>query len=76
MSQFVSDLWATSQRPLPNLWPRCDFDINERGEIDPSGNGKVLVANFSPNRTSPRIMVGGSFGSASGDVLNYETMYA
>ena len=54
----------------------CDFDTNEKGKSDPSDNGKVLstAANFSLNRTLPRVMVDGPFGSASEDFLNYETI--
>jgi len=51
----------------------CDFDANEKGKSD---NGKVLstAANFSLNRTLPRVMVDGPFGTASEDFLNYETI--
>ncbi|KAF8186342.1 NADPH oxidase isoform 2 [Pholiota molesta] len=56
----------------------CDFpqrgDKKEKGDA-PAG-GKVIGTNTNPpmNRTLPRVMVDGPFGSASEDFLNYETV--
>ncbi len=51
----------------------CDFESKEKGA--PAG-GVVVGTNINPpiNRTLPRIMVDGPFGSASEDYLNYETI--
>jgi len=56
----------------------CDFpqkgDKGGKGEA-PAG-GKVVGTNINPplNRTLPRVMVDGPFGSASEDFLNFETV--
>lgn len=56
----------------------CDFpqkgEKKEKGDA-PAG-GKVIGTNTNPpmNRTLPRVMVDGPFGSASEDFLNYETV--
>jgi NADPH oxidase len=53
----------------------CDFDTKGSKGDAPSG-GKVVgtVSNPPLNRTLPRVMVDGPFGSASEDFLNYETV--
>jgi len=49
----------------------CDFDSKDKGEA----GGKVVGrSNNALNRTLPRVMVDGPFGSASEDFLNYETV--
>lgn len=58
----------------------CDFPqkgdkkSDKKGDV-PSG-GKVVGTNTNPpfNRTLPRVMVDGPFGSASEDFLNYEVV--
>jgi predicted ferric reductase len=58
----------------------CDFETKEKGGKGGKGGdvdgGKVIgtVANPPLNRTLPRVMVDGPFGSASEDFLNYETV--
>lgn len=58
----------------------CDFPDQENRKTEkvetPLG-GKVIGTNSNPplNRTLPRVMVDGPFGSASEDYLNYETVY-
>jgi NADPH oxidase 2 len=62
----------------------CDFDTKERGKGDNKGDkkgdladgGKVVgtISNPPLNRTLPRVMVDGPFGSASEDFLKYETV--
>ncbi|KAG9226910.1 hypothetical protein CCMSSC00406_0003417 [Pleurotus cornucopiae] len=51
----------------------CDF--SKEKDKAPAG-GKVVGTNTNPpiNRTLPRVMVDGPFGSASEDFLNYETV--
>ncbi|KAG7445186.1 NADPH oxidase [Guyanagaster necrorhizus] len=51
----------------------CDFETKEKGA--PAG-GVVIGTNINPpiNRTLPRVMIDGPFGSASEDYLNYETI--
>ncbi|KAL0946286.1 hypothetical protein HGRIS_012536 [Hohenbuehelia grisea] len=51
----------------------CDFDKKEKNA--PAG-GKVVGTNVNPpvNRTLPRVMVDGPFGSASEDFLKFETV--
>jgi len=54
----------------------CDFDSKGKGDkgADDAG-GRVILKSDNPlNRTLPRIMVDGPFGSASEDFLNYETV--
>lgn len=53
----------------------CDWGTKEKGKKDeePAG-GKVMNAINPVNRTLPRVMVDGPFGSASEDFLNYETI--
>ena len=53
----------------------CDFDSKKETELSVTG-GKVVGTNTSPplNRTLPRLMVDGPFGSASEDFLKYETV--
>jgi NADPH oxidase len=53
----------------------CEFDTRGAKGDAPSG-GKVVgtVSNPPLNRTLPRVMVDGPFGSASEDFLNYETV--
>jgi len=53
----------------------CDFETKGSKGDAPSG-GKVVgtVSNPPLNRTLPRVMVDGPFGSASEDFLNYETV--
>ena len=53
----------------------CDFDSKKEAELNATG-GKVVGTNANPplNRTLPRVMVDGPFGSASEDFLNYETV--
>jgi len=52
----------------------CDFD--SKGSKDGPAGGKVVgtVTNPPLNRTLPRVMVDGPFGSASEDFLNFETI--
>jgi NADPH oxidase len=52
----------------------CDFGSKGKGET-PAG-GKVIGTSTNPpiNRTLPRVMVDGPFGSASEDFLKYETI--
>ncbi|KAM6501260.1 Ferric reductase NAD binding domain containing protein [Amanita muscaria] len=60
----------------------CDFDSKgrrgkgEKGEKNADVNGtRVVGGSDNPlNRTLPRMMVDGPFGSASEDFLNYETV--
>jgi len=57
----------------------CDFETKERGKGnkgDVADGGKVIgtVNNPPLNRTLPRVMVDGPFGSASEDFLKYETV--
>ena len=55
----------------------CDFPDQKNDEKnDAPLGGKVIGTNSNPplNRTLPRIMVDGPFGSASEDYLNYETV--
>lgn len=53
----------------------CDFDSKKEKEVNAAG-GVVVGTNTNPplNRTLPRVMVDGPFGSASEDFLNYETV--
>jgi NADPH oxidase 2 len=53
----------------------CDFDSKDKEKDTPAG-GKVVGTNVNPpvNRTLPRVMVDGPFGSASEDFLKYETV--
>lgn len=50
----------------------CDFD----GKSKDQSGGKLLGTDSNPplNRTLPRVMVDGPFGSASEDFLNFETV--
>ncbi|KAF9256179.1 NADPH oxidase [Marasmius fiardii PR-910] len=50
----------------------CDFESKDKGKE----GGKVLGTDSNPplNRTLPRVMVDGPFGSASEDFLNYEVV--
>ncbi len=52
----------------------CDFGKEKEKNI-PAG-GQVIGTNVNPpiNRTLPRVMVDGPFGSASEDFLKYETI--
>ncbi|KAF8625070.1 hypothetical protein AX15_005552 [Amanita polypyramis BW_CC] len=60
----------------------CDFESKGKDKGDKKGDSKgdagggrvVGQANDPLNRTLPRIMVDGPFGSASEDFLNYETV--
>lgn len=59
----------------------CEFDAKgDKRSKDKAGDtidgGKVVgtVTNPGLNRTLPRVMVDGPFGSASEDFLNYETV--
>ncbi|KAG5641082.1 hypothetical protein DXG03_006054 [Asterophora parasitica] len=56
----------------------CDFDSkdkkSEKGDAPAGGKVVGTVANPPINRTLPRVMVDGPFGSASEDFLNYETI--
>ncbi|GLB39986.1 putative NADPH oxidase [Lyophyllum shimeji] len=55
----------------------CDFESKEKGKGgDAASGGKVVgtVANPPLNRTLPRVMVDGPFGSASEDFFKYETV--
>ncbi|KAG6824195.1 hypothetical protein H0H93_002452, partial [Arthromyces matolae] len=60
----------------------CDFETKERGgkgekgEKGEKGDSKVVgtVTNPPLNRTLPRVMIDGPFGSASEDFLNYDTI--
>ena len=55
----------------------CDFPDQKNDEKnDALRGGKVIGTNSNPplNRTLPRVMVDGPFGSASEDYLNYETV--
>lgn len=57
----------------------CDFEKKGRGEKsekDAPAGGKVVATAANPplNRTMPRVMVDGPFGSASEDFLKYETV--
>jgi NADPH oxidase len=51
----------------------CDFDNKDTDKGAPAG-GKVIGTNTNINRTLPRVMVDGPFGSASEDFLNFETV--
>ncbi|KAF9257891.1 NADPH oxidase [Marasmius fiardii PR-910] len=53
----------------------CDFDSKDKGKGE-NGDSKVLgtVKGSLFNRTLPRVMVDGPFGSASEDFLNYEVV--
>lgn len=52
----------------------CDFESKGKGDA-PAGGKVVGTVNNPPiNRTLPRVMVDGPFGSASEDFLNYETI--
>lgn len=52
----------------------CDFESKGKGDA-PAGGKVVGTVNNPPiNRTLPRVMVDGPFGSASEDYLNYETI--
>jgi NADPH oxidase len=52
----------------------CDFD--KKGKSDAPAGGKVVGTRENPpvNRTLPRVMVDGPFGSASEDFLKFETV--
>jgi len=54
----------------------CDFETKGKGKGDKGDTGgKVVGRSDNPlNRTLPRVMVDGPFGSASEDFLNYETV--
>lgn len=54
----------------------CDFETKGKGKGDKGdAGGKVIGRSDNPlNRTLPRVMVDGPFGSASEDFLNYETI--
>jgi len=53
----------------------CDFDSKGKGDKGDDAGGRVIGKSDNPlNRTLPRIMVDGPFGSASEDFLNYETV--
>ncbi|KAF8624698.1 hypothetical protein AX17_007029 [Amanita inopinata Kibby_2008] len=53
----------------------CDFDSKGAKGEKTAGTGKLVgMAHSSLNRTLPRIMVDGPFGSATEDFLNYETV--
>jgi len=51
----------------------CDFDAKEKGE---KSGGTVIGTDVNPplNRTLPRVMVDGPFGSASEDFFKYEAV--
>jgi predicted ferric reductase len=51
----------------------CDFDSKDKKD---DANGKVVGTNTNPplNRTLPRVMLDGPFGSASEDFLKFETV--
>jgi NAD(P)H-flavin reductase len=53
----------------------CDLDAKGTGD-EQTDVSKVVGVVTSPtmNRTLPRVMVDGPFGSASEDFLNYETV--
>jgi len=50
----------------------CDFGKKEKG----AAGGKVIGTNTNPpvNRTLPRVMVDGPFGTSSEEFLDYETI--
>ncbi|TFK31836.1 NADPH oxidase [Crucibulum laeve] len=55
----------------------CDFETKGKGgPKDAPAGGKLVTTATNPmiNRTLPRVMVDGPFGSASEDFLNYETI--
>jgi len=54
----------------------CDFDTKSPREATGNDVSKVvgIVTNPAINRTLPRVMVDGPFGSASEDFLSYETV--
>lgn len=55
----------------------CDFDAKSTGDVNAKDDvSKVVgvVTDPAMNRTLPRVMVDGPFGSASEDFLNYETV--
>ncbi|KAF8153067.1 NADPH oxidase [Crassisporium funariophilum] len=59
----------------------CDFPAKgdkgaKGGKGEAPAGGKIVGTNTNPplNRTLPRVMVDGPFGSASEDFLNYETV--
>jgi NADPH oxidase len=54
----------------------CDFSKGgDKGKGDAAG-GKVIGTNTNPpvNRTLPRVMVDGPFGTSSEEFLDYETV--
>ncbi|KAJ7632238.1 NADPH oxidase [Roridomyces roridus] len=53
----------------------CDFGKKEKGDKGAAG-GKVIGTNTNPpvNRTLPRVMVDGPFGTSSEEFLDYETV--
>lgn len=50
----------------------CDFDKKKDGAKSPASSSTALAP--AMNRSMPRVMVDGPFGSASEDFLNYETV--
>jgi len=54
----------------------CDFESEKGKEKGAAPGGMVIGTNTNPplNRTLPRIMVDGPFGTSSEDFLNYETV--
>lgn len=52
----------------------CDFESKGKGAKGDTAGTVVGQADSALNRTLPRIMVDGPFGSASEDFLNYETV--
>jgi NADPH oxidase 2 len=52
----------------------CDFETKGRGETNGKDSKVVGIVTDPMNRTLPRVMVDGPFGSASEDFLKYETV--
>jgi predicted ferric reductase len=70
--RVVGDFTTTLAKTLG-----CDFPDQRNDEKNDAPLGGIVIGtNSNPplNRTLPRIMVDGPFGSASEDYLNYETV--
>ncbi|KAJ3499109.1 hypothetical protein NLJ89_g10135 [Agrocybe chaxingu] len=72
--RVVGDFTTALAKSLGCDFPEKGGKGDKRGDT-PAG-GKVIGTNINPpmNRTLPRVMVDGPFGSASEDFLNYETI--
>jgi NADPH oxidase 2 len=52
----------------------CELESKDKDKGAAQAGGKVIGTNTNINRTLPRVMVDGPFGSASEDFLKYETV--